>query len=384
MSGCCSRCCGSRAKPARRLLEAAVARARLLALVMAASLAMGQAGCDPAMGFAASGSGSEETAPAALAQARFGAGSPALLVAAPPAGDPDRLLLPWGAGEGEAGLVPGAEDRPPAGPLALAAAADGSLWLLDAVNARLVRLGRDRSWQQTVSCPPGATDLLAGGDGRLYVLSLVNRRVSVLSPSGALEEEAPLPPGIRHVAGLAQGRTGDLLLVGAYQETFDLGRPGAWSRWPDLLHSKAEGVPGPSGGPRQQVLLPEGREGLLLRRTGSDRAAAETVAQVTLQGTAGSASLTLLDSMPDGRSVLLVERFATDGAAVQRELQVFDGGGRPAAVIPLPEHPLSFPSREFTAGPGGVLFQLLPQPDGLHIVAHRWLDAAAGAPGRTR
>lgn len=316
--------------------------------------------------------GAAEVAPAPLAPLEAKAALPLASplpppeVTAPASSFPDRLLLPWGGGAGQVGLAPAAEERPAQGPLSLAAAPGGGLWLLDQLNGRLIQLAPDGSWHGAVPCPPGATDLLVGAEGRVHVLSLINHRVSILAPSGRLAEELALPLPLRLVAGLALDGQGRLLLVNAYQETFTLGLAGDRTRWPELLHTKVEGVPGPSGGPRQQAVLRHGH-GVLLR---FGPAAGGQPVEVPLRETGALASLAVLDSTAEGRTLLLAERFGGD--AVGRALLVLGADGRVERTLPLPTRPLYFPYREFAPAGRGVLFQLLPLPDGLQVVTHRW------------
>jgi len=82
------------------------------------------------------------------------------------------------------------------------------------------------------------------------------------------------------------------------------------------------------------------------------------------------ASLAVLDSTAEGRTLLLAERFGGD--AVGRALLVLGADGRVERTLPLPTRPLYFPYREFAPAGRGVLFQLLPLPDGLQVVTHRW------------
>ena len=275
---------------------------------------------------------------------------------------PDEIWLPWGNGSGEVGLLPPAEERIPQGPLSLAVDNDGSLWLLDQVNHRLVHLSPNGDWLGFMDSPPGATDLFVGLDGSLFVLSLINRRVTVIDSNGGTEQ-VQIPMALRHVAGILVDSRGHLLLTTAYENTYDLGVPGAWIPWPDLLHTVAEGLPGTSGGPRFRPLLHRDRAALLHRS--SSQIPFETW---ILPDTVGAASVTLLDSKPDGSVVVLLEWVHDDG--VERLVRLLDPDAGTIDEVELAPSPFTFPFREIAIGPSGVLHRLYSQPDGLTIENH--------------
>jgi hypothetical protein len=272
---------------------------------------------------------------------------------------PEEIVLPWGDAEGEIGLIPPAEERIATGPSSLAVGPDGTLWVLDAVNARLVHLSRRGDWLESIPSPSEADDLAVGPDGRLYVLSLMNRQVAVIQPNGPTETVS-FSMALRLIAGIQLDERGHVLLQNAYQETFDLGRPGAWVGWPGLLHTKIEGIPGVSGGPRLQAALIDGSAALVTPSRG--QGVGDTW---PLPETEGVASVRLLDSEPDGGAVVLLEWFRDDRVA--RSVRWLDPQGRPVTEQELPSAPMTFPFRELAVGPSGFLHQLYPQPDGLHI-----------------
>ena len=275
---------------------------------------------------------------------------------------PDEIWLPWGDTEGELGLLPPAEERSPQGPLSLTVDNDGSLWVLDQINQRLVHLSPNGDWLGSMDSPPGATDLYAGPDGSLFVLSLINRRVTVIDSEGRTEQ-IRVPMALRQVAGIIVDASGHLLLTTAYENTYDLGIPGAWIPWPDLLHTVTEGLPGTSGGPRFRPSLHQDRAALLHRS--SSEMPFETW---VLPNTVGAASVTLLDSKPDGSVVVLLEWLHHDG--VDRVVRWVDPDEGIIDQVELSPSPFTYPFREIAVGPTGVLHRLYSEPDGLTIENH--------------
>jgi len=107
----------------------------------------------------------------------------------------------WGSGDGELGRR-GGQESAPEGPMSFAVTPAGEIWVLDQVNARLVRF--DTAGRQDRSLPIGSDtfqDLALAPTGELVLLDrLAARLVRVLDPDGALRAETPLE-GI----GIAEG-----------------------------------------------------------------------------------------------------------------------------------------------------------------------------------
>ena len=274
---------------------------------------------------------------------------------------PDEVVLGWGRASREVGLLIGASERLPFGPQSIAVAPDGSVWILDPHGRRLVHLDPQGAWLDPQPCPPGATDLTVDRQGRPVVLSRVNRRVSVIGPP---DHEVAVPAPIRHVTGVLPGADDHVLIATAHQETFDLGRPGDWIDWPQLLVTRRTGIPGRSAGPRVQAMLRDGRALLLYpNQSGSPDDRSET--EVPLAKTEGVASVVVLDSLPDRSTIVLLEWFV-DGR-VERTIRLNDADGVAVREVRVPSSPLFFPFREFAPAAGSTILQLYPQEDGLHI-----------------
>ena len=337
------------------------------------------AGCAVDEGGAPSRSVPTGSASSAAAGLRVAPGVPTIPAASaveavprtPEAVFPSELVLPWGAGSGQVGYVPAAPERAAFGPRSLASGPSGELWILDAVNERLVRLAADGSWLGAVPAPPAADDLVVDSAGRLYVLSLANRTLSVVAGDGSLVDTRPLPPAPRRVRGLAMGAAGEVLLVNAFQETFELGRPGAWTRWPELLLTRAEGLPSPLGGPRAAVLLRDGQARLLLPSPSGGK----EPAGVALQGTAGVASVELVCAAADGSIAVVLERFVgplREGVVspVQRSLVWFDAQGVRLGERAVATQPGVLSQRRLAVGPGGRIHEMSITDEGLRLSLH--------------
>jgi len=284
---------------------------------------------------------------------------------------PSELLLPWGSGRGEVGYVPAAEERAAFGPRSLACGVAGDLWLLDAVNERLVHLAADGSWVGSLPAPPAADDLAVGPAGRLYVLSVAHRRLSVLGADGALQVERALPPAPRRVRGLVVDARGHVLLLNALQETFDLGVVGRWTRWPELLLSKAEGLPTPGTSLRSQTLLRDGNAHLLR----PDPSGAKEPAAVALEGAAELASVELVGTLVDGGAVVALERFTTPPGVgplppVERTLAWFDAAGRLLGRRSLASQPGYLPWRRLALHADGRVHEMVATAKGLQLLVH--------------
>jgi len=133
--------------------------------------------------------GPRPAAPARSAAARPIPPVPSKRAAAAPAA---RWTAPWGAGPGALGHTRPSEGNPEA-PMAFAVAHDGSLWVLDQVNARLVHFGRDGAASAVPIDARAPRDLAVAPDGTLALLDRQGQaRVQLLSPTGRAIGALPL------------------------------------------------------------------------------------------------------------------------------------------------------------------------------------------------
>jgi hypothetical protein len=130
---------------------------------------------------------------------------------APPANDGDAALAPlgwptrlaWGSGPGALGREARTEGNAE-GPAAIALGRDGTLLVLDTVNARLVLAGggSTRAIASPLAAPFDAAPLPGGGFALLD--RLVDRAIAIVDASGALRARVPLPARAGE-AGLVTG-----------------------------------------------------------------------------------------------------------------------------------------------------------------------------------
>jgi hypothetical protein len=110
----------------------------------------------------------------------------------------------WGSGDDELGRNRRKEGNAE-GPMSLAIDKDGSTLLLDQVNGRLVRRGRDGKLLKSIGLPvQGAQDVAIGDDGKIAVLDrLIDKTVAIMGPDGNVIGKLPLDgPGIGETGGV--------------------------------------------------------------------------------------------------------------------------------------------------------------------------------------
>jgi hypothetical protein len=114
---------------------------------------------------------------------------PSALASAMPAPSPSSVWFraKWGSGEGELGRTRPNEANPE-GPMSLAVAPNGDTIVLDQVNGRLVRIGKDGKVIGSVPSPVKAPqDVAVAKDGSLVVADrLVDKAVSIIGPDGKI------------------------------------------------------------------------------------------------------------------------------------------------------------------------------------------------------
>ena len=149
-----------------------------------------------------------------------------LAVAAPL--PPPTTVLPWGDLPGEPGLRPGAEERPPVGPVAIAAD-DTRVVISDPANGQLLVLDRDGRVADAWPIDFAAVDLALLPDGAVLALDASGERVVVRDASGSWRA-LPLPGHqSAPLAALAVGPDGAPWVVDALGNAHALTGPAATS-----------------------------------------------------------------------------------------------------------------------------------------------------------
>jgi hypothetical protein len=95
------------------------------------------------------------------------------------------IEVPWGTGSGALGKKNPQEGNPE-GPMSLVVDANGITWVLDQVNGRIVRYGKDGKVLDTIPLTlRGAQDLALTPDGNVVVLDrLADKQLAIIGPDG--------------------------------------------------------------------------------------------------------------------------------------------------------------------------------------------------------
>jgi len=114
------------------------------------------------------------------------------------------VVLPWGDGPGEPGLIPGGDERPAVGPVAIAAARDRVV-ISDAAHRRILVLDTEGRVAEVVATPFVAVDLAILPGGGLVALDAAGERAYIRDGAGPWR--APAPP-TRRLSEVAVGPDG--------------------------------------------------------------------------------------------------------------------------------------------------------------------------------
>lgn len=116
---------------------------------------------------------------------------------------PPRATFGWGSDERSVGREE-ADESNPEGPMALAVSGDGSLWILDQVNQRLLRVRKGAAKPDVVKLPlTAAQDVKVSSDGHVLVLDrLADKAVYIVDRDGKSPGTLPLAgKGLRETGG---------------------------------------------------------------------------------------------------------------------------------------------------------------------------------------
>jgi hypothetical protein len=175
--------------------------------------------------------------------------SPALASARAPAA-PSSVLFraKWGSGEGELGRSRPQEANPEA-PMSLAVAPNGDTLVLDQVNGRIVRIGKDGRVLSVMSSPVKAPQEIAvAADGSVLVADrLVDKAVSIIGPDGKVRGALTLEGKGMSEGGAMTGLFLDGDSVYAEREHQQLVRLGSTDGKADPLRDEIPGRPSRDG-----------------------------------------------------------------------------------------------------------------------------------------
>lgn len=285
----------------------------------------------------------------------------------------------WGAGTGDLGRNRPTEGNPE-GPMSLTVDASGAVWILDQVNGRLVKLGKDGKPASTVKVSVQAPqDVVVTKDGTALVLDrLADKSVGVVAPDGTPKGELPIVGKGLPEGGASTGVFADGKDVYVEREHADLVRVGHTDGTTDPERPEVPGRPTRDGKTYLTANIVEAPAGRVMV-TAIDRAtrAHRFTREYTIKGAV--LGLNLLDSDATGVIYLgaLVETAAPAGGA---------GGGGPGILVlcadPLDGKPLghaSFPAntdadetfRELTLADDGTLYFLHRTETGAELLRAR-------------
>lgn len=146
-------------------------------------------------------------------------------------------VLPWSILGYRA---PGPESQA-AGPSSLAVGPSGKIFVLDALRARILEVG-SAGVKVAAKVPATVEDLAVGEDGAFLVYSPLRARAWIFDAEGAPAGEVRVPRALRLIRGLSLGKSHQVFVHDAYQQTLRLGSPATAQTLPAMLHSRREGA----------------------------------------------------------------------------------------------------------------------------------------------
>ncbi|MGZ3420529.1 MAG: hypothetical protein ACXVEE_21820 [Polyangiales bacterium] len=134
---------------------------------------------------AASTNGSGATAVTSATQTASTASAAPSAVASGKGSSKNVFSLPWGTSSGSLGKSDPKEGNPEA-PMSVVVDKNGTSWVLDQVNQRIVRIGKDGKVIDTIPIHlRGAQDLALAKDGSVLVLDrLADKQIAIVGPDG--------------------------------------------------------------------------------------------------------------------------------------------------------------------------------------------------------
>lgn len=303
-----------------------------------------------------------------------GGGPPA---AALPAGAEVIARFGWGSGDEALGREHQPEGNPE-GPMSLTVGADGSIFVLDQVNQRLVRL--DAKGKRLSSTPlplQAAQDVVVTKDGTALVMDrLVDKAVAVIGPDGKPKGELPLEGKGLTEGGASTGlfNDGDDVLV--EREHGDLVRIGKSDGTKDAERGEVPGRPSKDGASYLTAVIVDPARGLF-SLTAIAKASLEH--RFTRQVSFGQAilALVMLDSDAAGLSYVgaHAELPGSTPEAPRLGIVVLCLDGRDGATLGRTSFPANAVAdesfRELSVGSDGSILFLRRTTEGAQLERHR-------------
>ena len=303
-----------------------------------------------------------------------GGGAPA---AALPAGAEVLARFGWGSGDEALGREHQPEGNPE-GPMSLTVGADGSIFVLDQVNQRLVRLDAKGKRLSSTALPlQAAQDVVVTKDGTALVMDrLVDKAVAVIGPDGKQKGELPLEGKGLSEGGASTGlfNDGDDVLV--EREHGDLVRIGKSDGTKDAERGEVPGRPSKDGASYLTAVIVDPARGLFSLTA---IAKANLEHRFTRQVSFGQAilALVMLDSDAAGLSYVgaHAELPGSTPEAPRLGIVVLCLDGRDGATLGRTSFPANAVAdesfRELSVGSDGSILFLRRTTEGAQLERHR-------------
>jgi len=280
-------------------------------------------------------------------------------------------VVSWGAGVGALGLRPTVGDVQTKGPSSFALDAAGNAFVVDRLNACIVRIGAGHT--EIIGVAPEDTDLIAvGDDGAIAIYSALHAHVEVLAPGGARQGGIEVPRALGEIRSISLGMSRRVSVSTALQERYELGSPSFPLPLEVVLATRQEGT----------FALPEHRGlairsdklevSLVITTPGAERSTSQTR---RLPGLADAAQLIGVDGMIACARLESLHPGAT--IALDRRLVCVDvSTGAVTVDRALPTLGLYLPRTELSMSHGQVAI-MTPLDDGMAF--HRYAIVGGGA-----
>ena len=287
-------------------------------------------------------------------------------------------LVSWGTNATSVGLRAAAPERAAFGVPAVALGPSGDVFVLDAVNKRIVRATGGEVLPVAGEVPLDADDLALSADGAIAVRRTMSTKVLVLDPQGARIGEVDTQ-GMGDVDTIALGPSRRVIVKSAFQETFSLGSPHAPQLPEAAFRTRRVGADLLANGDGVVTVVKDGNAELRViaqaKRDQGDEGHATDRAVFSL-GAAASAHIVGVTASTVCMRIEHADLTQSGPLVVEREARCVDASsGKTLFRTDLGAPGLYVPRRELTFAKGKLAFAK-PEKNGLRITT--WMVGAEG------